>query len=125
MEKLVLVPAGGLTSTLARPACRFTLRFSVPAAALISASVRRVSGRTVIVLLPTSIIAVLLKPVDTTVSWATLPPTEAELNAVLPALFSSTSPFNSRIIPYWAKAYRAVPINSTVKNIFFMVFTPY
>ncbi|MCL1955094.1 MAG: hypothetical protein FWF61_04110 [Brevinematales bacterium] len=47
------------------------LRFSVFAELCISDKKRRVNGRTVITLLSTSIITVLLNPVDTIVSQAT------------------------------------------------------
>jgi hypothetical protein len=63
-----LAPVGGFTSTCTRPACKLTFRLSLPDEAFISVSIRRVKGRTTMVALPTSIKAVLLKPVETTVS---------------------------------------------------------
>jgi hypothetical protein len=97
------------------------LTFSAPALVCISASESRVKGCTMIVELPTAIMAVLLKPVDTIVFCATSVPDWAGTNAEEPAVFNCTSPENSRITPLSAKRDAEITPNITaVQNIFFM-----
>jgi hypothetical protein len=95
--------------------------FSAPALVCISASESRVNGCTIIVELPTAIMAVLLKPVDTIVFCATSAPDRAGTNTEEPARFNCTSPENSRIIPFSAQRYAEITPNiTTAHKTFFM-----
>jgi hypothetical protein len=116
----VFIPAGGFTSTLTRPACRFTCRVSFPAEERISVKVSRVKGRTARTALPTSIRAVLLKPVEITVSSLTMSPAFAGTKAVVPAVFSSTVPLSCCITAFWANALIPAKIIKTTKAAFFI-----
>jgi len=96
------------------------LRVSAPWDALISVSVRRVSGRTAIMALPTSSRAVLLKPVEITVSALTCAPAVAGAKAVAPAAFSSTVPLSSFTTPFWAKTAWIATASKIAKIAFFI-----
>jgi hypothetical protein len=121
-----LVPAGGFTSIRTLPAWRDVFKVSVPAAALISTKVKRVRGCTVIsALFPTAIKALLLNPVDTTVSCLTWSPIPAATKSAAPACFSSTVPLNCRITPapwsVWAKTLKHRTKKKSPKTAFFIV----
>jgi hypothetical protein len=111
-----LVPAGGVNSTRTLPARRFMLRFSLFESETISLSVRLVRGRTVITALPTSIRALLLNPVEITVSWLIRSPVFAATNLSVPGNLSSTAPLIYFIAPSWAKAPNKVNAKKTVKK---------
>jgi hypothetical protein len=111
-----LVPAGEVNSTRTLPARRFMLRFSPLESEPISLSVRLVKGRTVITALPTSIRALLLNPVEITVSWLIRSPVFAGTKSRLPANLSSTAPLNPITVPFWAKTPNTGNVKKTVKK---------
>jgi hypothetical protein len=114
-------PAGGFTSTRILPAWRLTLRVSELEEALISVRVRRVRGRTAIRALPASSRAMLLKPVEITVSAITCAPAVAGVYSEAPAGFNSTVPLSSFITAFCAKAQKVIPASKIDINVLFIL----